>query len=191
MKIFEIGDTIYVARTGRSQVARTCPECLGSGRLRVILGDESEVSIFCECCKQDGYADCWRQQSCGQQMVWEFVAKAEPIIVAGVEVKTTADETEVTYRYNWSECGGNLCYGKDAFATKEEALARATEIKAEHEADELQRLGRKEKQHQTWARNVAYHRQCIRKAQKDLDYHAAKLNAVPNNRKELDKQEVA
>ena len=69
---------------------------------------------------------------------------------------------------NYGDSGGKT------FATKDEALARADELKAEYEAEENCRFMAKTKDHRSWAWNATYHRQCAEKARKELAYHENK-----------------
>ena len=69
---FSIGDTVYQSQAGQEQMWVTCPECLGSGRLCVIVGDDSEVSIPCVCCER-GY-----EGSSGRIQSYRFMARTTP-----------------------------------------------------------------------------------------------------------------
>jgi hypothetical protein len=177
MTKFNIGDTAYRAHAGQEQIWITCPECLGSGRLHVIMGDDSEVSIHCVCCER-GY-----EGSPGKIQTYKFMGEARVGIITAVEMR----EGKLKYSLSgWSEYNGNI------FATREEALERSKTLVLEHDAEEIKRLGYKEKQNKTWAWNVTYHRREIREAQRRIEYHTGKLNVAPKNRKdqkEADKKE--
>lgn len=183
MSTFKIGDTVYRARAGQEQVWVTCPECLGSGRLRVILGDDSEVSIACVCCDR-GY-----EGSPGRIQTYQFIGRAEAYLITGVQVITRNGEPETTY----AEAGGG-CYTKEdeLHSLHGNALLRAETLVANHKVDEKTRLLYKEKQSKTWASNVAYWRGEIRRAKETITRCEARLAVAPKNRKEaaaLDAQE--
>lgn len=177
---FTIGDTAYVARAGQEQVWITCPECLGSGRLRVILGDDSEVSIACECCSR-GY-----EGSPGRMQTYAFVARTEEVLITGIE--SSLHGMVLRTRYKFSGC--SFEEEKNIFKTHDEALARATTLIEEHQTEETKRLKYKEKQHKTWAWHVRYWRSEIRRAQETIDRAKARLAIAPKNVKEADKQET-
>lgn len=176
MTKFSIGDPAWRAHAGLDHIWITCPECLGSGRLRVILGDESEVSIACECCSR-GY-----EGSPGKMQTYAFRGEAKPVIITGIETSQHGDDIRVVYKVNcW------VIEEKDLFVTREEALTRAAFLVAEHEAEEKKRLGYKEKQHKTWAWNVRYWRSQIRHAKEEIARAEARLAMAPKNVKEADK----
>jgi hypothetical protein len=178
---FNIGDTAWLAKAGQEQTWITCPECLGSGRLRVILGDDSEVSIECVCCER-GY-----EGSPGKLQTYAFRATAEPVHITGVE--TRMHDGVIETRYNsgcWSVDEQNL------YETRLSALGRADALVEEHEIEETKRLKYKEKQHKTWAWHVRYYRSCIRASKEQIARYEAKLAVAPKNRvecKEADKIE--
>lgn len=177
MAQFQIGDTAYHARAGSRQIWITCPECLGSGRLRVILGDNSEVSIECVCCER-GY-----EGSPGKIQTYDFVSKVEIVIIYGIESSLVNGALRTQYKFDG-------CYSteqENLFLTKGEAEDRADALAAEHILEEAKRIGYKEKQHKTWAWNASYHRREIARAQKNIEHHTAKLNVAAKNAKE-DKQ---
>jgi hypothetical protein len=178
MTKFQIGEMVWQARAGQNQIWITCPECLGRGRLRVILGDDSEVSIHCVCCER-GY-----EGSPGRIQTYAFTGKAETYIITGMQVIMLDGVPETTYAEN-----GGSCYTKEAdlFATRDEAVARAAVLVAEHEADAKKRLGYKEKQHKIWASNVAYWRGQIRHNKEEIARYEARLAVAPHNIKEADK----
>lgn len=170
-KQFNIGDTAFLARSGQDQIWITCPECLGSGRLRVILGDDSQVSIACVCCER-GY-----EGSPGKIQTWAFRETVEEITITGVESELRNGDIFLTYKFHG-------CYTTDStnlFATREDALPRAAQLTAEREAEEKRRLGYKEKQTKSWAWNVSYWRGIIRRAKKDIASAEARIAVAPKD----------
>ena len=179
MTQFNIGDTVYQASAGQEPIWVTCPECLGSGRLRVIMGDDSEVSIACVCCER-GY-----EGSPGRIQTYRFMTRTTEHTVTGVEAQQRESGLRVRYSFGcWSSEAENV------FATREAALVHAAALVAEHEVEETKRLKYKEKQHKTWASNVAYWRSQIRRAKEDIARYEARLAVAPKNCKEADKLEA-
>lgn len=176
MTKFNIGDTIYFARAGQETIWITCPECLGSGRLRVIMGDDTQVSIACVCCER-GY-----EGSPGKIQTHAFRASPEQKTITGIEVSGYGDNQITLYT-----CNGWSVDEKNIFATLEEAWIRAVTVVTEHEAEEKKRLGYKEKQFKTWAWNVTYLRSGIRKAKEEIARYEDRLARAPKNVKEADK----
>jgi len=175
MKIFEIGETVYRAQAGQEQIWIICPECCGSARLRVILGDESEVSIACVCCER-GY-----EGSPGKMQTYAFRSMVLAHTITGVETRRKGDGVEVRYSIGcWS------CDEEDIFGNREDALLRAAVLVQEHIVEENKRLKYKEKHHKTWAWHVRYYRSQIRRAKEEIARAEAKLAMVPKNHKEAD-----
>ena len=133
------------------------------------MGDNSEVSIDCACCER-GYLGCT-----GTITEYKFKAELKSAIIDGIE--QNRDETR--YRI-----GCWIINANDAFETPEEAGERAKQLVKEAVDAERQRLISKEKPAKTWAQNASYHRQRIKQAQKDLDYHTAKLSVAAFKSKE-------
>lgn len=188
--MFKIGDRVFLASTERCEKWVTCPDCFGKGALRVILGDDSQVSIVCECCSR-GMDDMCRAQSIGRLKTWEYECAVQPIVIDGREIKEGPEGEKVTYYFNSGAHQRYIAYGENVFATEAEALDRSTAIAAERDAEEKKRLSFKEKPHKKWSWHVHYHRREIKDAQKKIAYHESKLAAIPNNFKEADKEEVA
>lgn len=176
MTKFNIGDTVYQANAGQERVWITCPECLGSGRLCVIMGDNSEVSIACVCCDR-GY-----EGSPGRIQSYQFHGGTTEHQVTGVESKISDKGFQVRYMM------GNtwLIDEEDVFATRDDAAARVALLITQHQSEEAKNLRYKEKQHKTWASNVAYWRAQIRRAKDDIARYEARLAVAPKNLKDAD-----
>lgn len=161
---FQIGDTAYMATFDAVPARITCPDCGGDGRLRVLLHDDTMVSVECRACSS-GY-----EPPRGYLMVYDRAPRAEIVTVTGFEV----GEGGVEYRTTSSYCV------KDdrLFATKEEAMSKAQFISAEHDREERERIKSKEKDSRSWAWNAHYHRREIKEAQRRIEYHTAKLNVA-------------
>jgi hypothetical protein len=172
--MFSLGDLVWVASVRWAQKQIRCPDCFGKRFLRVILGDDSQVTVECpECCR--GY-----EGPQGVVGTYDYIASVEPEIVSGLE-KDWRDEREViVYRFNHH----SGVVETDCFATKEEAEQRASVLAKEQAEQEAKRLASKEKPNKSWAWNATYHRGEIRRAERDLIYHRSKLEVALAHKKE-------
>src|SRR3990167_1168107 len=167
---FKIGDTVYYAQMNCVEKSVKCPECFGLKYLVVILGNQSEVTIDCVSCAS-GYE---LPKGYVSYNSWEPTTTL--VTIKGMDIR----ENEITY---WFQEG----YGtskESVFSTQELAEIRALELAEEHNKQELERIYRKEKNNRSWAWNVHYHRDCIKRAEKEMAYHTAKLNVAKAHKKE-------
>lgn len=168
---YEIGQQLWWPRPGTKPTSVECPHCGGTGRLRVTFHDETTVSVDCQNCSL-GY-----EPPTGRITVYERSPEAQLVEVRGFEVH--GDGT-VEYRTS----GSYVVKEGDLFETREEALARCVERNAEMEREELAKIATKEKDTRSWAWNASYHRNQIKRAQQQIDYHTRKLNVANLKAKE-------
>lgn len=168
MKTFEIGQTVFMADFGKKEIFVTCPDCLGSKHVLVTLGDGSEVTIECGGCDPGGY-----QPSQGVIRQYVYENKYRQHKVTGVKVSTTGVEYELD-NYN----SGSYYTGKaeEVFATQEEAIADGVLKKLEFEVAENKRLMSKTRNDKSWKWNATYHRNLIKKLERELEYHRSKVS---------------
>ena len=170
-KLFEIGQTVFMTEYTRQETFVTCPDCLGSRHLLVILGDGSEVTIECGGCDPGGF-----QPSTGTIQQYIYGSTYREHTVEGAYVSNT----EVEYRLSHPDptCNGSYYTGTPAsvFATLEEAVAAGVLNKLEFEAEENKRLMGKTKNEKSWKWNAAYHRKCIKRIEIELKYHWSKVS---------------
>ena len=173
---YKIGDHVWRAGFGSTDNYVTCPDCAGTKRLRVIMGDESVVSIACAGCSV-GY-----DPPTGYVKTYERSGAAMHGIVCKIEVRGNGVE------YGVGDAADASCYysvkDTEIFDHRDAALAAAAILAAAANAAELAAIGRKEKDTRTWAWNAHYHRDCIRRAEKEIAYHTAKLNAAASHSRE-------
>lgn len=165
---FKIGDLVWLALFDARDAYVSCPDCGGTGRLRVTFHDETTVSIECRNCMY-GY-----DPPTGRVKVYERTPKAEAITVTGLELTAVG----ATYRL-----GGGLSHWRtageeDVYATEEDAVVRAQALADEATEEERQRVFRKERDTRSWAWNASYHRTAIKEATRQLGYHTAKLTVA-------------
>lgn len=157
---FNIGDQVWHARIQYMEDYLTCPHCFGNKYLTVILGDDSQVTIDCECCREG-----WLGPK-GKIRVGQYRAEVH------LEIINRKEESRNGIEYGLS------CFratSNDIFLNKTEAQARASEMASEHRADEMTRFYAKEKLDRNWAWNAAYHRNHVKRLKQDLAYHESKL----------------
>jgi hypothetical protein len=169
-----IGDMAWIATFDAANNFISCPDCGGTGRLRVILHDETQVSIGCANCAA-GY-----DPPTGRIRVYDRRPRAEQVRINGCEI----DSKEIRWRLGESTTCYRVADDADVFETEEAALERAKIIAVEADEAERNKIFRKEKDTRTWAWNASYHRNCIKRAQKDIEYHTAKLNVAKIKAKE-------
>lgn len=163
---FEIGHKIWIGDfSPLSPIFETCPDCGGTGRLRVTFHDETQVSIECRNCAV-GY-----DPPTGQILVYRNKAEARQATVTGLEVNGAKTQWHV------DSCAGSyrIVDNEDAFESESDALVWAQEHAAAYELEQIAKISKQEKDTRTWAWNASYHRRCIKSAEKDIVYHAAKL----------------
>lgn len=166
---FEVGQQIWVGEfSPLAPTHVTCPDCGGTGRLRVTFHDDTQVSIECRNCSL-GY-----DPPTGRVVVYQNDAKARQAVITGVEIHGG--------KTRWHIDGISGCYrivdDEDAFDTQEAALASAEQKAATYNQEQRDRVFAKEKDTRTWAWNASYHRKQIKDAQHQLEYHTSKLNVA-------------
>ena len=174
--MYNIGDFIWVARAGQTEKYITCPDCFGTLKLKVILGNGEELSIPCAGCSI-GY-----DPPTGRIKTYEFDAEPENQKIIGIEI-----QDNITYHVGNNV--GDSCYRlveeRDAFKTYNEALERSKQIKEEKIKEEQIRLARKEHETRSWAWHVHYYRKQIRDAESTIEYARERLGiALPKAKKE-------
>ena len=174
-----IGDKVWYAKSGSEEKSVLCPECFGKKYLKVILGDDSELLIHCVSCSyRPEYS--YEEISTGYVKYYAWSAKPIQLEITGMDI----DGLKVEYK---SATGHGSYYRlneDEIFDTEEEAKLRANQLSAEHNQDELDKINRKEKNNRTWAWNVHYHRNCIKRAERDLAYHQSKFLSAKAHLKE-------
>lgn len=159
---YEIGDTVWFATCNQEETSVECPDCGGTGRLRVTFHDETTVSIGCRNCSVAF------DSPTGRIKVYNRTPKAKPFTILGLEIEASG---EVRY------AGPNGYRIKESclFATIDEAMMAAVEMAKIQDQAERDRIQTKEKDTRSWAWNVTYHRREIKRAEKDIVHHTAKL----------------
>ena len=170
MAKYQIGDKVWYAQRKSVSKKMLCPECFGQKTLTVILGDGSHVSIDCAGCASR------YEPHTGYVAYNEAITDVSEITIDRIE--ETTSETE----YGFSGC--YRIKENEMFINKEGAEKRALELAQEHNKEVMEGINRKEKNHRTWSWHVHYHREFIRRIEKDLVYHKSKLEVARAHSKE-------
>jgi hypothetical protein len=166
---FEIGQKIWIGEfTALAPDYEICPDCGGTGRLRVTFHDETQVSIECQNCAP-GY-----DPPTGRVVVYRNKARARQAVVSGFENALGKIRWHVDSTYS----GYRIVDDEDAFETEEKALAWAEARSEKYEQEQRAKIATKEKDTRTWAWNASYHRRCIKEAERQIAYHTAKLSVA-------------
>jgi hypothetical protein len=170
---YEIGQQVWWAVWEATTDYVECPDCAGTARVRVMLPDDTIVSIECEGCRR-GY-----DGATGRIQVYKREAAAKRVTITGVEIDDGKTE--------WKHTGSYRSPEDSLFDNEADALACAQKHAAEEDLAERERVNKKEKPLKSWAWHAHYHRKCIKDAQRLIDYHTARL-AVANIKKRDEKK---
>jgi hypothetical protein len=165
---YSIGDVVWRPTFENEQEWVECPDCGGTGRLRVTFHDDTTVSIECRNCSR-GY-----DPPTGKVSRYVRHPEAHQGVISGIEITGAG----VEYRLRQGEHSSWICKESDLSDTHEEAMVKAQALADEASAEENRRIYRKEKDTRTWAWNASYHRGRIKDAQRNLEYHTKKLAAA-------------
>lgn len=166
---YNIGDKVWHARIQWVQDYLPCPHCFGNLYLTVILGNNEQITIDCECCRNG-----W-MGSQGKIRVGQYRADVHLCTVDRKEQSMN----KIEYRVD-----GYIVTENEIFINKEDAQVRASEIALEQRAEEMQRFYNKEKNDRNWAWNATYHRNNVKKLSQELAYHISKLDIAKIKSKE-------
>lgn len=172
---YKVGDEIWIGDfNALAPCYETCPDCGGTGRLRVTFHDETQVSIECRnCCS--GY-----DPPTGGVVVHRQAGTARKAVITGLEM----DGEKIRWHVDGTEHGYRIVDDEHAFDTESDALLWAKQAAAVYEAEQRNRIAQKEKDTRSWAWNASYHRRCIARAEKDIEYHTKKLAVASIRAKE-------
>lgn len=161
---YAIGDTAWYGTFDSEQTFIRCPDCGGSGRLRVTFHDETQVSIPCSNCAI-GF-----EEPSGHVVMYARAPRAQCVTILGVSISQEGVKYRTDRSYEIAESA--------LFDTKAEAFDAARVLAQEHDDEERRRIFTKEKGTRTWAWNASYHRRCIKEAQRLIEHHTKKLSAA-------------
>jgi hypothetical protein len=142
---YQIGCTVFWGSFESSENHVECPDCGGTGRLRVILHDETQVSIECDTCKL-GY-----HGPSGRIRIYD----RKPIVrsgeISGVETRREGGfEYRITH-FALDDDGrmyqGSYTVNDDRVFTNEDEAMKIAMATAEEDKNERDRILRKREEH--------------------------------------------
>ncbi len=176
---FQIGQNLYFVRAASyAGVKETCPDCGGTGRIRVVFHDDTMVSIDCANCAE-GY-----NPPTGKITVYKPKCDVRYGTITGVSIRSSNVEYEISSSEPEPSDDGRYYVGEyhlnedNVFSTEEDAKVAAAEMFASLIAEKEKQITQKEKPTRTWAWNASYHRSAIKKAKENIEYHTRKLDAA-------------
>lgn len=160
---------VWWARYENTETSIECPHCAGSKFITCIMGDETKVTIDCENC----HVGC-EKFSRGRIKTYERKPMAIKTKIIGMSITNEKIEYRVPSSYIVDE--------DMLFETEEAALESAKILANKESKKELEQIFKKEKDAKSWAWHATYHKNCIERAKKDIEYHMKKLD-VANEKK--------
>lgn len=165
---FKIGDRVYRPTFENHETSVECPDCGGTGRLRVTFHDETTVSIGCQNCSV-GY-----DPPTGRVKCYDRTPEAHLATISGVEM----DAGKIEYKLYAGPHAYWRVEESELSTDYAEAMTKAQAMADKWTADERAHIFRKERDTRTWAWNASYHRKAIKEAERQIDYHTRKLAAA-------------
>lgn len=167
--VFQLGQTVFTVSEYEKRIPEICPDCLGTRVITVILATDEQHIIDCDLCKQgwEGSTGRWEER------VSAF--RVEEQIVTGVELLHRYDEYADKLIEAQYICNHSRFYDYDVFATREEASLRGEEMIQKYNERATKSISTKYDHKRNWAWHVRYHRENIRRAEKDIVYNKSKL----------------
>ncbi len=164
MKLYEIGEKVWIADCGTRQVTKPCPVCCGKLAVDLTLGDGTVVRIVCDYCDKGSLT--------GPRGVvgdYEYVAEPSEMTITKRQVASCAGAADVA-EYHFA--GGRYAHDEDVFATRKEAATRAEAKRAEHQREKGQSdFAAKEYEHKSYAWHAGYHLREAKQHRERLAYH--------------------
>lgn len=160
---YQLGQQVWHARWDAVATTMECPDCAGTAISRVMLPDDTIVSIECEGCRH-GY-----NGSSGRVQVYNRTPRVELVTITGVEI----DRDGITAKYSGD--GVYQATEADVFDNSSAAMVRALDVAEAADREERERFTRKEKPLKSWAWHANYHRRLIKENTRQIEYHTRAL----------------
>jgi len=161
-KIFNVGDSVWIASYEVRKEKVTCPVCFGKLQVILIFGNDDQVIFPCDYCAK-GY-----ETPRGWVEEYRCEPRCESIKISGREIRETEGMTEVRYNSYDSRTHNS----KDIFETKEEALIEAqkrADLKTEEEKTRAIYLKKNINKSYGW--NAGYHLREAKRLKEQIAYH--------------------
>lgn len=164
MKEYNVGDKVWWSKYERQEVKKTCPICFGKLRVRLILGDDSQVETDCTYCERGFH-------QYGYVVEYEYVSAVELVEIDAKEVNEDGNGRQIEYRYN------HYCLDdKNTFNTKEEAEKALREIIAKAQKSDLERVEYgKDKNPRKYSWHVGYYQRRKKDALRNIEFADKKI----------------
>ena len=165
-QLFNIGDVVYSVYAAHSAKKVPCFVCNGQKFITIIDGFGVEVKPQCTYCNEG-----LGTPPSGFSTEYEYQAIVRSIIIDSVRKNSDGE-----FEYN---------YSGEVYKTREEAELAGQKLVEANKKDEERRLKfKKEDANKSWSWHVGYHRQNIKKAERDLEHHSEKLGLAKSKVKE-------
>ena len=130
---YKIGQQVYHATWDTRPATVTCPDCGGTGRLRVTFHDDTQVSIACRNCAV-GY-----DPPTGNVRIYERQARADLCTITGCDIDGTKVEWRLDNHYRVAEEDLFTCHDV-CYATAQAKAAAADKAELEKVREQLENL---------------------------------------------------
>jgi hypothetical protein len=167
MKVYNVGDKVWVSRCGVENVSEVCPVCFGNKVVHLTLGNGSILEMECSNC------NIWGTSS-GFVTEQRWVAGVSEIVLDKVSVSSSFDGQEVSY-----QSGPYLYNSSNVFDNEEDALIYSKKMKDEMEKNQReQNRAATNQKNKSYASFAAYHTREANKAKKQMEYHQSKAKEI-------------
>jgi len=161
-KIFNVGDTVYIASHGNEQEQKPCPVCFTKREVMLTLGDGTEIMLPCGYCSR-GY-----EPPTGYVSEYVVGGRVTQVTIATVQVEIGKDGKAAGYSHtdnHWSK-------QVNTFATRDEAQVYADMLSAAYKVEQDTRAEYIKKDvYRSYSWNVGYHRREAKRDRESADRH--------------------
>jgi len=114
----------------------------------------------------------------GEELCYEYVAAATPIVVTGVEVVTDeARHDKVRYR-SGTASGRSSFDAEQCFASHDEAVAAAASLVEQAAVEQERTMERKDKASKSYGWHAGYHLRSAKDARQQVEHHERKATLM-------------
>ena len=167
---FDIGQTFWLPGQATEQVMVECPICAGNKSVTVILGSGEHVTVNCDGCGL-GY-----ESASGVIKEYRHTPAAYQFVVAAVERYAPGE-------WYLRSTDGRNAYFSELRHTETSALAESAEKIAALEEQNMMYRAHKKKGLSKLAWTIRYHREQIRDAERQLEWHSQRVTPLEAKQK--------
>lgn len=170
MKKYQIGDTVWVAMSGKREVIEPCPVCFRKKHVFLLLGNDEKVELPCSYCSKG------RIEPTGEVLEYRYVAGAEVMTIDKISTEHDALGEKIRYQSNHY-----ILYAENMFDTEAEALKRCEEVAEQINKDRISEVEHiKEDVKKSFAWNAGYHMREAKEHEKKAEMHRQKARLCRN-----------